>query len=65
VSSEPVNIRVLDREYTIGVDPDARDSLVAAAIRLSRPSDSTPMVYSRSRMRMLTGSLLTCAAPAT
>jgi cell division protein ZapA len=31
VSSEPVNIRVLDREYTIGVDPDARDSLVAAA----------------------------------
>ena len=31
MSSEPVNIRVLDREYTIGVDPDARDSLMAAA----------------------------------
>ena len=30
-SSEPVNIRVLDREYTIGVEPDARDSLMAAA----------------------------------
>ncbi len=30
-SSEPVNIRVLDREYTIGVDPDARDGLIAAA----------------------------------
>ena len=31
MSSEPVNIRILDREYTIGVDPDARDSLMAAA----------------------------------
>jgi len=31
VSSEPVNIRILDREYTIGVDPDGRDSLMAAA----------------------------------
>lgn len=30
-SSEPVSIRVLDREYTVGVDADARDSLVAAA----------------------------------
>ena len=30
-SSEPVNIRVLDREYTIGVEPDGRDSLMAAA----------------------------------
>lgn len=30
-NSEPVNIRVLDREYTIGVEPDARDSLMAAA----------------------------------
>ncbi|MEO6263478.1 MAG: cell division protein ZapA [Luteimonas sp.] len=30
-SSEPVNIRVLDREYTVGVDPDGRDSLMAAA----------------------------------
>ena len=30
-ASEPVNIRVLDREYTIGVNADERDSLVAAA----------------------------------
>jgi cell division protein ZapA len=29
--SEPVNIRVLDREYTVGVDADERDSLIAAA----------------------------------
>jgi cell division protein ZapA len=31
MSSEPVNIRVLDREYTIGVDAEGRDSLMAAA----------------------------------
>jgi cell division protein ZapA len=31
MSSEPVNIRVLDREYTIGVEPDGHESLVAAA----------------------------------
>ena len=31
MSSEPVNIRILDREYTIGVDPDGRESLMAAA----------------------------------
>jgi cell division protein ZapA len=30
-ASEPVTIRVLDREYTVGVEPDERDSLVAAA----------------------------------
>ncbi|HVR82146.1 MAG TPA: cell division protein ZapA [Luteimonas sp.] len=30
-SSEPVSIRVLDREYTVGVDVDGRDSLMAAA----------------------------------
>jgi cell division protein ZapA len=29
--SDPVNIRVLDREYTVGVDADERDSLIAAA----------------------------------
>ncbi|KGQ20116.1 Cell division protein ZapA [Lysobacter dokdonensis DS-58] len=29
--NEPVTIRVLDREYTVGVEPDERDSLVAAA----------------------------------
>ena len=31
MSSEPVNIRVLDREYTVGCEPDERDSLLAAA----------------------------------
>lgn len=29
--SEAVNIRILDREYTVGVDPGERDSLLAAA----------------------------------
>lgn len=30
-SSEPVNIRILDREYTVGVAPEERESLLAAA----------------------------------
>ena len=30
-TSEPVIIRLLDREYTIGCEPDERDSLMAAA----------------------------------
>lgn len=30
-TSEAVSIRVLDREYTVGVEPDERDSLIAAA----------------------------------
>ncbi len=29
--SEPVNVRILDREYTVGVDPNERDSLLSAA----------------------------------
>ena len=29
--SEPVIIRILDREYTVGCEPDERDSLAAAA----------------------------------
>lgn len=29
--NEVVNVRILDREYTVGVEPDERDSLVAAA----------------------------------
>lgn len=29
--NEAVGIRVLDREYTVGVEPGERDSLVAAA----------------------------------
>ena len=31
MSSEAVNIRILDREYTVGVAPGERDSLIAAA----------------------------------
>ena len=30
-ASEPVSIRVLDREYTVGVAPTERDSLLSAA----------------------------------
>lgn len=30
-TSEPVSIRILDREYTVGCEPDERDSLSAAA----------------------------------
>jgi cell division protein ZapA len=29
--SEPVSVRLLDREYTVGVEPAERDSLMAAA----------------------------------
>lgn len=31
MSTEPVSIRVLDREYTVGVSAEARDALLAAA----------------------------------
>ncbi len=30
-TSEPVIIRILDREYTVGCEPDQRDSLSTAA----------------------------------
>ena len=30
-ASEAVNVRILDREYTVGVEPSERDSLLAAA----------------------------------
>lgn len=30
-SSEAVSVRILDREYTVGVSTDERDSLLAAA----------------------------------
>ena len=42
--SEPVNVRILDREFTVGVEPAERESLVAAATLLD------------SRMRELRGS---------
>jgi cell division protein ZapA len=31
MTSEPVNVRILDREYTVGCEPDERDGLMAAA----------------------------------
>ncbi|TZF84440.1 cell division protein ZapA [Cognatilysobacter lacus] len=30
-ASEPVNVRLLDREYTVGCTPEQRDGLVAAS----------------------------------
>ena len=30
-ASDPVSVRLLDREYTVGVEPGERDSLMAAA----------------------------------
>lgn len=30
-TTEPVNVRLLDREYTVGCTPEQRDGLVAAA----------------------------------
>ena len=30
-ANEPVSVRILDREYTVGVEPAERDSLTAAA----------------------------------
>ena len=35
-TSEAVTIRILDREYTVGVEPDERDSLMAAARLLEK-----------------------------
>lgn len=29
--SEPVNVKILDREFTVGVEADERESLMAAA----------------------------------
>jgi cell division protein ZapA len=29
--SEPVNVKILDREFTVGVEPGERDELIAAA----------------------------------
>ena len=29
--SEPFNVKILDREFTVGVEPGERDSLMAAA----------------------------------
>jgi cell division protein ZapA len=42
--SEPVSIKILDREFTVGCEPDERESLLAAAQMLD------------SRMREIRGS---------
>ncbi len=42
--SEPVNVKILDREFTVGCEPDERDKLMAAAQLLD------------SRMREVRGS---------
>ena len=42
--TEPVNIKILDREFTVGCEPDERDGLLAAAQLLD------------SRMREIRGS---------
>lgn len=34
--TEAVNVRILDREYSVGVTPDERDGLIAAARLLDR-----------------------------
>jgi cell division protein ZapA len=44
VTSEPVNIKILDREFTVGCEPAERDGLLAAAQMLD------------SRMREIRGS---------
>ena len=43
-ANEPVSVHILDREYTVGVAPDERSSLMAAAVLLD------------SRMREVRGS---------
>lgn len=35
-ASEPVSVRILDREYTVGCEPDERDSLIDAARLLDK-----------------------------
>ena len=38
--AEPVNVRILDREYTVGVSAEERESLVAASRVLDEVSTS-------------------------
>ena len=57
MSTEPVEVRVLDREYTVGVAPEERDSLRAAArmldARMREVRGSNRMV-SLDRLAVLT-----------
>ncbi len=56
-SNEPVSIRILDREYTVGVSEDERASLTAAARMLeSRMRDlrGTNKMVAPDRLAVLT-----------
>ena len=37
-ATEPVSVHILDREYTVGVSPDERSGLMAAAKLLEQGS---------------------------
>ena len=47
-SSQPVSIHLLDREYTVGCEPDERDSLLAAAKLLEPLTKNTNELLKRS-----------------
>ena len=56
-SSEPVSIRILDREYTVGVSEDERASLTAAARMLDtrmRELRGTNKMVAPDRLAVLT-----------
>ncbi len=56
-SSEPVTIRILDREYTVGVSEDERASLTAAAQMLDtrmRELRGTNKMVAPDRLAVLT-----------
>jgi len=56
-SSEPVTIRILDREYTVGVSEDERASLTAAAHMLDtrmRELRGTNKMVAPDRLAVLT-----------
>lgn len=57
MSSEPVSIRILDREYTVGVSEDERASLTAAARMLDtrmRELRGTNKMVAPDRLAVLT-----------
>lgn len=57
MSTEPVEVRVLDREYTVGVAPGERDSLQAAARMLDarmREIRGSNRMVSLDRLAVLT-----------
>ena len=57
MSSEPVSIRILDREYTVGVSEDERASLTSAARMLDtrmRELRGTNKMVAPDRLAVLT-----------